>query len=37
MNAKFFGTDGQLRYHCGADDQIMTIVNRLEKFPKLRS
>ena len=27
-NARFFRIDGQLRYHWGADDEIMTIINR---------
>ena len=27
QNARFFRTDGQLRYHWGADDHIMTIIN----------
>ena len=34
QNARFFPTDGQLRYHWGADDQIMTIINRREKSPE---
>ena len=31
QNAGFFQTDGQLLYHWGADDKIMTIINRREK------
>ena len=30
QNARFFRTDGQLRYHWGAENQIMTIINRRE-------
>ena len=33
-NARFFRTDGQMRYHWGADDDIMTIVKRREKSPE---
>ena len=33
-NARFFRIDGQLRYHWGADDEIMTIINRREKSPE---
>ena len=33
-NARFFQIDGQLRYHWGADDEIMTIINRREKSPE---
>ena len=33
-NARIFGIDGQLRYHWGADDEIMTIINRREKSPE---
>ena len=33
-NARFFRMDGQLRYHWGADDEIMNIINRREKSPE---
>ena len=33
-NARFFRIDGQLRYHWGADDEIMTIMNGREKSPE---
>ena len=33
-NARFFRIDGQLRYHWGADDEIMTIMKRREKSPE---
>ena len=33
-NARFFRIDGQLLYHWGADDEIMTIRNRREKSPE---
>ena len=33
-NAHFFRIDGQLRYHWGADDEILTIINRREKPPE---
>ena len=33
-NARFFLTDGQLRYHWGADDEIMNIINKREKSPE---
>ena len=32
-NACFFRKDGQLRYHWGADDEIMTIINRRKTSP----
>ena len=32
--ARFFRIDGQLRYHWGADDEIVTFINRREKSPK---
>ena len=34
QNERFFRTDGQLGYHRGADDQIMTIINRRENSPE---
>ena len=33
-NARFFRIDGQLRYHWGADDETLTIINRREKSPE---
>ena len=33
-NTRFFRTDGQLRHHWGADDDIMTIINRRDKSPE---
>ena len=33
-NARLFRIDGQLRYHWGADDEIMTNINRREKSPE---
>ena len=36
-NARFFRIDGQLRYHWGADDEIMTIINRERNHRKLRN
>ena len=33
-NARFVRIDGQLRYHWGADDAIMTIINRREESPE---
>ena len=33
-NAGFFRIDGQLRYHWGADDDIMTFIDRREKSPE---
>ena len=35
-NARLFRIEGQLRYHWGADDEIMTILNRRDKAPKTR-
>ena len=37
INAHFFRSDGQLRYHWGADDDIMAIANKNISHPKLRS
>ena len=34
QNARFFPTDGQLRYHWCADDQIMTTINIRERCPE---
>ena len=34
QNERFFQKDGQLRCHWGADDQIMTIINRRENSPE---
>ena len=34
QNARYFRTDGQLRYRWGAADQIMTIINMREKSPE---
>ena len=34
QNARFFRTNGQLGYHWGADDQIMTIINKRKKSPE---
>ena len=36
-NARFFRIDGQLRYHWGADDEIITIINRKRNHRKLRN
>ena len=36
-NARSFRIDGQLHHHWGADDEFMTIINRREKSPKLRT
>ena len=33
-DARFFRIDGQLRYHWGAGDEIMTSINRREKWPQ---
>ena len=33
-NTKIFRTDGQLRYHWGADDDNMAIINRRDKSPE---
>ena len=33
-NARFFHIDGQLRYHWGADDEFMNIINKREKSPE---
>ena len=33
-NARVFRIDGQLRYHLGANDEMMTIINRREKSPE---
>ena len=33
-NTRFFRTDGQLRHHWGADDDIMAIINRRDKSPE---
>ena len=33
-NARFFRIDGQLRYHWGTDDGIITIINRRGKSPE---
>ena len=34
QKARFFRPDKQLRYHWGADDQIMAIINKREKSPE---
>ena len=33
-NTRFFRTDGQLRHHWGADDDIMAIINARDKSPE---
>ena len=33
-NTRFFRTDGQLRHHWGADDDIMAVINRRDKSPE---
>ena len=34
QNARYFRVDGQLRYHWGADQEIMTIINKRDKSPE---
>ena len=34
QNARYFRLDGQLRYHWGADQEIMTIINKRDKSPE---
>ena len=34
QNARYFRVDGQLRYHWGADQEIMTIVNKRDNSPE---
>ena len=34
QNARYFRVEGQLRYHWGADQEIMAIINRRDKSPE---
>ena len=34
QNARYFPVEGQLRYHWGADQEIMAIINRRDKSPE---
>ena len=34
QNARYFRLDGQLRYHWGADQEFMTIMNKRDKSPE---
>ena len=34
QNARYFRVDGRLRYHWGADQEIMTIINKRDKSPE---
>ena len=34
QNARYFRADGQLRYHWGADQEIMTVINKRDKSPE---
>ena len=33
QNVRYFRVEGQLRYHWGADQEIMAIINRRDKSP----
>ena len=37
QNARYVRVDGQLRYHWGADKEIMTIINKRDKSPEVRN
>ena len=34
QNAQYFRVEGQLRYHWGADEEIMSIINKRDKLPE---
>ena len=34
QKARYFRADGQLRYHWGADQEIMTVINKRDKSPE---